>query len=233
VALLCLLLPACQQEMADQPSYHKPLQPSDFFPDGRSARPIPAGTVPRGRPLEGSPMLGGDRTANDDLGRALLAVTAGGLGVLAPLVPALAPAPFAATEYTTAFPFPIDEAGMARGQQRYTIFCAVCHGTTGKGDGKIVERGYLRPPDYALDDSRGFDRRGIRLPLRDAPVGYLFTVVTRGFGGMPSYAEQVPAEDRWKIVAYVRALQLSRYAPLESLSPTERQKVQQELGKQP
>jgi mono/diheme cytochrome c family protein len=230
---VCLLLPACQQEMAQQPSYRKPLQPAGFFPDDRSARPIPAGTVARGRPRDDSPLVRYQAGDGGDLARALLAVTARNLGVLGPLVPALAPAPYAATEYTASFPFRIDEAGMARGQERYTIFCAVCHGVTGKGDGKIVERGYLRPPDYATDYSRGFERRGIRLLLRDAPVGYFFEVVTRGYGGMPSYAGQVPAEDRWKIIAYVRALQLSRYAPLEALSESERRAAEEALRKTP
>jgi mono/diheme cytochrome c family protein len=233
LACACLLLPACQQKMAEQPSYRKPLQPSGFFRDGRSARPIPAGTVARRRPRSDSPLVSYRRGGYADIGRALLAIGSRDLGVVGPLAPALAPAQGAAAEYVSAFPIRIDAGGLARGQERYTIFCAVCHGAAGTGHGKIVERGYLQPPNYATDLSRGFERRGIRLPLRDAPVGYFFEVVTRGFGGMPSYAEQIPAEDRWKIIAYVRALQLSQYAPVQALSASEQQTIRKVLEGKP
>ena len=94
---------------------------------------------------------------------------------------------------------------LKRGQQRYGIFCAPCHGGLGDGNGMIVQRGYQRPASY--HEAR----------LRDMPDGYLFDVITRGFGQMPSYASQVPVDDRWAIVAYVRALQLSQNARLADL----------------
>ena len=72
-----------------------------------------------------------------------------------------------------------------------------------------MERGYVQPPSYHTDLSRGYAIRGIRMPLRDAPVGYYFEVATNGFGAMPAYASQVPPRDRWAIIAYIRALPTS------------------------
>jgi mono/diheme cytochrome c family protein len=226
------MLPACQQEMAKQPSYH-PLEPSDFFPDTRSARPLPDGVLAQGQPRSAAPLVRYHQGVHVDLGRAVLAVTTPNLGILGPLAGFLAPASGAATEYASQFPIRIDEAAMRRGQERYTIFCVPCHDPLGTGHGKIVERGYLQPPSYHTGWSRGFEHRGIRLRLRDAPVGYYFEVVTKGFGGMPDYASQVPPEDRWKIIAYIRALQLSQYAPLDALSETARTEALHELEKQP
>jgi mono/diheme cytochrome c family protein len=100
----------------------------------------------------------------------------------------------------TVFPFVVDEAVMARGQQRYDIYCSPCHGRTGIGDGMVVRRGYRPPPTLHADR------------LRLAPVGHFFDVMTTGFGAMPDYAAQIRAEDRWAIVAYIRALQLSEHA---------------------
>jgi len=112
------------------------------------------------------------------------------------------------------FPFAVDAAVMARGRDRFDIFCAPCHGRTGHGDGMVVLRGYRRPPSLHQDR------------LRDAPAGHFFDVITNGFGAMPDYATQVKAEDRWAIVAYVRALQLSEHATLADVPPSERDKIQ-------
>lgn len=101
---------------------------------------------------------------------------------------------------TTEFPFPIDAAVMARGQERFNIYCSPCHGRTGMGDGMVVQRGFRHPP--SLHDPR----------LRDAPIGHFFDVMTNGFGAMPDYAAQVKVTDRWAIAAYIRALQLSEHA---------------------
>lgn len=111
------------------------------------------------------------------------------------------------------FPFPVTEAVMARGQQRYDIFCAPCHGRTGSGDGMVVRRGYRRPPAYS-------DER-----IRNTSVGHVFDVITNGFGAMPDYESQIPPADRWAIVAYVKALQLSAYAPLETVPAGDRGKL--------
>jgi mono/diheme cytochrome c family protein len=93
---------------------------------------------------------------------------------------------------------PVDEALIARGQERYNIFCAPCHGATGDGNGMIVQRGYRRPP--SMHEER----------LRDVEAGHYFDVMTNGFGAMPDYRMQVSPRDRWAITAYVRALQLTQ-----------------------
>ena len=99
-----------------------------------------------------------------------------------------------------AFPMPVTAAVLARGHERYDIFCSPCHGRTGKGDGMIVQRGMRQPPSF-MDDR-----------LRNAAAGYFFDVMTHGFGAMQDYAAQIPVEDRWAIVAYERALQFSQHA---------------------
>ena len=114
----------------------------------------------------------------------------------------------------TMFPFRVDAAVMARGRERFDIYCSPCHGRTGQGDGMVVRRGYRRPPSMHQDR------------LRDAPVGHFFDVMTNGFGAMPDYAAQIKAEDRWAIAAYVRALQLSEHATVADVPVSERDKIQ-------
>ncbi len=97
-------------------------------------------------------------------------------------------------------PFPVTEDVVARGRERFNIYCAPCHSRVGDGNGMIVKRGYKQPPTYHQDR------------LRKAPLGYFFDVMTNGFGAMPDYAAQIPPRDRWCIVAYIRALQLSQNA---------------------
>lgn len=103
-------------------------------------------------------------------------------------------------QFATTFPMAVTADVMARGQERFNVFCAPCHGRTGVGNGMIVQRGFRQPPSYG-------EQR-----LRDAPAGYFFDVMTNGFGAMQDYAAQVPVADRWAIVAYIRALQLSMNA---------------------
>jgi mono/diheme cytochrome c family protein len=111
------------------------------------------------------------------------------------------------------FPFAITDTVLARGQERFNIYCAPCHGRTGQGDGMVVRRGYRRPPSYHQDR------------LRTAAVGHFFDVITNGFGAMPDYAAQTSAEDRWAIIAYVRALQLSEHATTADVPAGEREKL--------
>jgi mono/diheme cytochrome c family protein len=113
----------------------------------------------------------------------------------------------------TMFPFRIDDRVMARGQERFDIYCSPCHGRIGFGDGMIVRRGYRRPPSY--HDDR----------LRNVPIGHLFDVISSGFGAMPDYAAQINADDRWAIVAYVRALQLSEHATVADVPSDQRGKL--------
>jgi len=115
------------------------------------------------------------------------------------------------------FPFPIDAQVLARGAERFNIYCSPCHGRTGQGDGMVVRRGYRRPPSY--HDDR----------LRNAPVGHYFDVITNGFGAMPDYAAQVKPADRWAIVAYIRALQLSEHASVADVPADQRGRLDQPL----
>ena len=172
----------CRQEMYDQPRY-KPLAKSDFFEDGRAARPLVDGTVAR--------------------------------GTLAPFAPAGGGAPGA---LATELPVPLTRELLVRGRERYGIFCAPCHDATGGGQGMVVRRGYRPPPSLHVER------------LRDAPVGHLYDVMTRGVGAMPDYAQQVPPADRWAIAAYVRALQASQRAAVADVPPAERAKLETEAA---
>lgn len=117
-------------------------------------------------------------------------------------------------ELATEIPLEVNAALLKRGRQRFEIFCSNCHSRTGDGDGMIVQRGYTQPPTFHSDR------------LRRAPVGHLFEVMTNGFGVMPSYATQTSADDRWAIAAYVRALQWSRHATVEDLTPEQRTRLE-------
>jgi mono/diheme cytochrome c family protein len=119
------------------------------------------------------------------------------------------------------FPFPVTEPVLARGQERYNIYCAPCHDRVGNGGGMIVQRGYRRPTPFHVQR------------LRDAAVGYFFDVVTNGFGVMPSYATQISAADRWAIIAYIRALQLSQYTTLANVPEAEREQLAREAAARP
>jgi mono/diheme cytochrome c family protein len=156
----------CRTDMYDQPRY-TPLRPSAFFADGRSARPLPEGTVARGR-------LGEDVAF--ETGR-------GPNG-----------------QFVAEFPMPVTREMLERGRERYDIFCAVCHDRLGNGLGMIVRRGYRRPPSFHIDR------------LREAEPGHMYDVIANGFGAMPDYRSEIPAADRWAIVAYLRVLQRSQQA---------------------
>jgi len=107
----------------------------------------------------------------------------------------------------------VDQALLERGQERYTAFCTPCHGLQGDGNGMVALRGMKHPPSYHI------------VRLRDAPNGYFYDVISNGFGQMYSYGAQIPPRDRWAIVAYVRALQLSRDAHVAELPAELRQKL--------
>jgi cytochrome c553 len=113
-------------------------------------------------------------------------------------------------EFVSELPLPLTPQLLARGQERFQIFCSPCHGRTGRGDGMVVRRGFKPPPSYHIER------------LRAAPLGYFYDVVTNGFGAMPDYASQVPPEDRWAIAAYIRTLQYSQYAPLADVPAEKR-----------
>ena len=161
--------------MHDQPKVEA-LEPSGFFRDGRSARPLVEGTVARGHLDADVPF----HTGTADGG------------------------------WVHDLPLPLTRPLLVRGRERYDIFCSPCHDRTGSGRGMIVQRGFPRAASY-------HEQR-----LRDAPPGYFFNAMTNGFGVMPSYATQIPPEDRWAIVAYIRALQLSQHASLDDVEPLKR-----------
>jgi len=178
-ALCAIVLSGCdeaiRQDMANQPK-NRPESPSDFFADGRSARPLIENTVARG-------------SIDNDVYNV--------------------PKDFAG------FPpaVKLDAKLLHRGQDRYKIFCTPCHGLQGEGLGMIAARGMKHPPSYHIDR------------LRQAPNGYFYDVITNGFGAMYSYSERIPPSDRWAIIAYVRALQLSRNIKVTDLPPDVRQQL--------
>jgi mono/diheme cytochrome c family protein len=157
----------------------KPLEESKFYADKQTARPLVAGTVPRGMAEVSDPFHTGKQ---------------GGA-------------------FVTAIPVTVDSALVYRGQDRFNTFCSPCHGRTGEGTGMIVQRGFPKPNSFHMDS------------VRAKPDGYYFDVITNGFGRMYSYAPSVPPADRWAIVAYVRALQLSRTVDAGTLTADERKKL--------
>ena len=184
LSVVFLLAFACKghgptlQAMADQPKYD-PLEASDFFPDGQSARPRIPGTVARGEVAYDGVMSTGKINGADADG----------------------------------FPFPVTQEVMDRGEERFNIYCSPCHGRVGDGNGMIPSRGYRHPPSFHTDT------------LRAARTGHFFDVMTHGFGAMPPYAAQVNVRDRWAIVAYIRALQLSEHGTINDLPPDQRAKL--------
>ena len=171
---------ACRYDMEDQPRY-KVYKSSDWFQDGRASREFPEGTVARGFLRENRALYTGkleNATGTAQTNEAGQQITF----------------PDAVTE----FPIEVTKATLDRGEEKYKIYCGVCHGAFGNGDGMIVRRGFPKPPSY--NDDR----------LRNAPVGHFFDVATNGWGKMNGYSAQVSVSDRWAIVAYIRALQISQ-----------------------
>ncbi len=180
------LLAGCRQDMHEQPKY-KPLTPSSFFADGRSARPIPPGTVATNAIDEtGAP----DELNDTD------PFNTGYTGT-------------DASNFLTTLPEPITMDLLRHGQEEFDIFCSPCHDRLGSGHGMIERRGFKIPAD--LDGAR----------VREAPPGYIFEVITNGYGAMPDHRDQIAPADRWAIVAYLRALELSRSATLADVPPNE------------
>src|SRR4029077_17807282 len=110
----------------------------------------------------------------------------------------------------TEFPFPITRPDLLRGQERFNIYCSPCHSRTGDGNGMVVRRGFRQAASYHTDK------------LIKAPVGHFFDVMTNGFGAMPSYASRVEPDDRWRIAAFIRVLQLSGNARIEDVPADQR-----------
>jgi len=183
MAGLCLAGSGCRRDMQDQPKM-KPFRGSTFFTDGLSGRQPIEGTVPRGFMRTDTEYFTGKKSVSS----------------VQSAVAQPSPTNAFADDVDT-FPFPITKETVQRGRERYEIFCSVCHGSTGNGDGMVVRRGFRRAASF--NDDR----------LRQAPVGHFFDAITNGWGAMPSYSSQIPVQDRWAIIAYIRALQLSQQNP--------------------
>lgn len=256
VAGVCLTATACQQKMATQPA-PRPYEESGMFRDNQAARPLEKGVVHRNQRLDDDPLVAwltpegkkargnvspkGEDSFNKDS------------------VVAQEGAPQKVEYFVKELPFEITENDLKRGQTLFNSNCALCHGAAGYGNGKIVERGFLRPPSYHTDPagklhdystlnqpseseidpktgkpkdasagipmgySRGFYRWGVKVPIKDVPLGYIVQVISWGFGGMAAHDTQVPdPADRWRVAAYVRTLQLSQSASLNDLTPEQR-----------
>jgi mono/diheme cytochrome c family protein len=158
---------------------YEPLEKTDFFGDSRSARPLVEGTVPQGH-----------LRLNDHLYQGIELIDG---------------------EYRQAqtFPFEITLDDLNRGQEVYNIHCSVCHGTSGNGNGMVVQRGYKYAPSYHQER------------LRLAPPGYFYNVIMNGYGQMMSYSHQIKVEDRWRLIAYIKTLQRSQFAKVEDLEAVE------------
>ena len=203
---LCIAT-GCRRDMQDQPKM-KAFRGTTFFGDGLSARqPIP-GTVARGFLRSNTEFFTGKKSRTT-AGPGTQSIQ--GQGQNQPQPPQQAGAQ--ANVYPDDIdylPIPVNEDVVKRGRERYNIFCSACHGFTGNGDGMIVRRGFRRAASF--NDDR----------LRQAPVGHFFDAMTNGWGAMPSYAPQIAVQDRWAIIAYIRALQESQRnlsTPAASPSP--------------
>ena len=178
IAAVCAIaaagvLAGCRQDMQDQPKFI-PQRGTEFFTDGRSARPQVENTVARGQLHE-------DAYFSTGLG------TDGKEG--------------------NVMPFPVTMQVLERGQERFNIYCTPCHSRVGNGAGMIVQRGYRPAGNFHTPR------------LMAAPLGHFFVVMTHGYGAMPDYAAQVAPQDRWAIVAYIKALQLSQNAKSSDAAP--------------
>lgn len=176
----------CRYDMQDQPRY-KAYKESNFFADNRASRDLPDGTVARGKLKDNKAFYTG-KIDNPNPNAPVQTTTDATGNTLVTSFP----------NDIDEFPVPVTRELIDRGQERFNIYCIVCHGPTGNADGMVVRRGFPKPPTY--HDDR----------LRNAPVGHFFDVITNGWGRMNSYAAQVPPADRWAIIAYIRTLQMSQ-----------------------
>jgi mono/diheme cytochrome c family protein len=183
--------------MQDQPKM-KPYRSTVFFKDGLSSRQLVEGTVPRGFLKTDTEFFTGKKAGRANSTASNSQAPVGTQPVAGASNAPNVTGPAAYPDDLEVFPLPVTMEVVARGKERYEIFCTVCHGPTGNGDGMIVRRGFRRAASF--NDDR----------LRQAPVGHFFDAVTSGWGAMPAYATQIPAQDRWAIIAYIRALQLSQ-----------------------
>ena len=202
----------CYQQMAQQPKL-KPQDPSAFWMDGRSTRPLVTGTVARGQLREDAWYF---------------------TGKVKGLPPAPStdkiPAAEVLAQYADTFPEPVTEAMLKRGQQRYNIYCTPCHGFAGFGDGTVNVRAMelMANTNGPVNGSTWVTAKSLHDPIvREHPLGMIYNVATNGVRTMAGYGTQISIEDRWAIAAYVKALQLSQNASLQDVPPELRGKLKQ------
>lgn len=176
----------CRYDMQDQPRY-RAYSESEFFSDNKAMRDLPEGTVARGNLRAEKGFYTGKKDDADPNIQVESTTDASGNTLVSSF-----------PNDIEKIPFPVTREILEKGEERYRIFCIVCHGPVGSGDGMVVRRGYPQPPTY--HDDR----------LRNAPDGHFFDVITNGWGKMNSYASQISPADRWAIVAYIRTLQISQ-----------------------
>jgi hypothetical protein len=256
IVLSFALLTGCQQKMAEQPAV-RTYGEHPAFPHNQAARPLEAGVVYRGQKPADDPLVSGltakGRTPRKAYPAELLSQAPAADARLLEDQMTVVGAPDALDNFVDKFPFEIGLDDLKQGQSRFNTFCALCHGAAGNGLGKIAERGFLFPPSYHVDPegkkadffgdkkpetglpqgySRGFARYGIKVPIEKVPVGYIFEVITRGYGAMPAHASQVEPADRWRVAAYVRALELSQGAEYDKLPAKAKEAMTEGLKKQ-
>lgn len=196
--LLMALASSCRYDMQDQPKYLA-FRGSEIFADSLSSRPLVEGTIARGYLREDAELYTGKYPAGHTAPSTVKTPGDSGAAVN--------------TTEVNEFPFPITRQILDRGEERFNIYCSPCHGMAGDGHGMIVQRGFRQPPSY--HDAR----------LIKAPLGHFYDVITNGFGAMPDYSMQVPPHERWAIIAYIRALQLSQMGTVAEVPPAEMAKL--------
>ncbi len=194
VVLGCAALIGCRKEdMSVQPKFYHPYKETSLFADGTTARPIPEGTIARGHLALEKDLYTGMKADAD--GKFVVPI-----------------------DY---IPIAINREDLVRGEQKFDIYCAVCHGKLGDGAGMIVTRGMIRPPslvrlDHPPTDPAAYARY---VNVQRAPIGHYFDVITNGYGAMYSYNDRVSVDDRWRIAAYIKALQISQDADTKFVWP--------------
>jgi mono/diheme cytochrome c family protein len=187
VAAVAAVAGCRKEDMSDQPKFYHPYKQTAMFADGTTARPIPVGTIARGHLRLEKDLYTGK--------------------VLDPV---------SNTEVDIDYlPIAISHDDLVRGQEKFNIYCAVCHGAIGDGAGMIVTRGMIRPPSFVRVDRPMTDRE---INVQRAPIGHYYDVITNGYGAMYSYNDRVGVEDRWRIAAYIKALQVSQDADMKQVT---------------
>jgi mono/diheme cytochrome c family protein len=194
LVVIAMVVTSCRQDMHDQPKLKT-------YREGADRAPV-EGTVPRG-------------ALKDDVfaPKATPAAGGGATAAASPSAASPAGAVAAAIKVSDDFPFAITAEVLARGQNRYNVYCAPCHSMLGDGNGMIVQRGFRKPPSYSEER------------LRNSPASHFYDVITNGFGAMSSYSDKLSPEDRWKVAAYIRALQLSQRASIDDVPAADRGKL--------